>query len=67
MRSCRSGAGRQGRPVVVDKDEHPRPDTTLDNLQKLKPIVRNPGTITAGNASGINDGAAAIILAARTR
>jgi 3-oxoadipyl-CoA thiolase len=43
--------------------EHPRPDTTLDNLAKLKPIVRNPGTITAGNASGINDGAAAMILA----
>src|SRR6202167_4090779 len=55
-------AGKAG-PIVVDKDEHPRPDTTLDNLQKLKPIVRNPGTVTAGNASGINDGAAAIILA----
>src|SRR6202167_5745564 len=55
-------AGKAG-PIVIDKDEHPRPDTTLDNLQKLKPIVRNPGTITAGNASGINDGAAAIILA----
>jgi 3-oxoadipyl-CoA thiolase len=49
--------------IVVNKDEHPRPDTTLEGLQKLKPIVRNPGTITAGNASGINDGAAAIILA----
>jgi 3-oxoadipyl-CoA thiolase len=55
--------GGKAGPVVVDKDEHPRPDTTLDNLQKLKPIVRNSGTITAGNASGINDGAAAIILA----
>jgi 3-oxoadipyl-CoA thiolase len=55
--------GGKGGPTVVDKDEHPRPDTTLDNLQKLKPIVRNPGTITAGNASGINDGAAALILA----
>jgi 3-oxoadipyl-CoA thiolase len=54
--------GRAG-PVVVSEDEHPRPDTTIENLQKLKPIVRNPGTITAGNASGINDGAAAIILA----
>jgi 3-oxoadipyl-CoA thiolase len=54
--------GKTG-PVVVTKDEHPRPDTTLENLQKLKPIVRNPGTVTAGNASGINDGAAAIILA----
>jgi 3-oxoadipyl-CoA thiolase len=55
--------GGKAGPIVVSKDEHPRPDTTLENLQKLKPIVRNPGTITAGNASGINDGAAAIILA----
>jgi acetyl-CoA C-acetyltransferase len=47
---------------MVSEDEHPRPDTTLENLQKLKPIVRNPGTITAGNASGINDGAAGVIL-----
>ena len=50
-------------PIVVKEDEHPRPDTTIENLQKLKPIVREPGTVTAGNASGINDGAAAIILA----
>src|SRR5271169_3640529 len=55
--------GGKAGPVTVDKDEHIRPDTTLDNLTKLKPIVRNPGTITAGNASGVNDGAAAIILA----
>jgi 3-oxoadipyl-CoA thiolase len=55
--------GGKAGPIAVNKDEHPRPDTTLENLQKLKPIVRNPGTITAGNASGINDGAAAIILA----
>jgi 3-oxoadipyl-CoA thiolase len=55
-------SGRAG-PTVVDKDEHPRPDTTLDKLAKLKPIVRDGGTITAGNASGVNDGAAAIILA----
>jgi len=55
--------GGKAGPIVVDKDEHPRPDTTLDNLAKLKPIVRNPGTITAGNAAGINDGAAAMILA----
>jgi len=58
-----SAPGGKSGPIVVDKDEHPRPDTTLENLEKLKPIVRNPGTITAGNASGINDGAAAIILA----
>jgi len=55
-------AGRKGETVKVDKDEHPR-DTTLDQLAKLKPFVRNPGTITAGNASGVNDGAAAIIVA----
>ena len=55
--------GGKAGPIVVNKDEHPRPDTTIENLQKLKPIVRNPGTVTAGNASGINDGAAAIILA----
>ena len=46
----------------MDKDEHPRPETTLEGLTKLKPIVRNPGTVTAGNASGINDGAAAVVL-----
>jgi 3-oxoadipyl-CoA thiolase len=55
--------GGKAGPIVVNKDEHLRPDTTLDNLTKLKPIARNPGTVTAGNASGINDGAAAIILA----
>jgi 3-oxoadipyl-CoA thiolase len=54
--------GRAG-PTVVAKDEHPRPDTTLEGLAKLKPFVRNPGTITAGNASGVNDGAAAMIIA----
>ena len=54
-------AGRKGETVKVDKDEHPRPETTLEQLTKLKPFVRNPGTITAGNASGVNDGAAAMI------
>jgi 3-oxoadipyl-CoA thiolase len=54
--------GRAG-PTVVNKDEHPRPDTTMEGLAKLKPFVRNPGTITAGNASGVNDGAAVLILA----
>jgi 3-oxoadipyl-CoA thiolase len=54
--------GKAG-PIVVDKDEHPRPDTTLEGLAKLKPFVRSPGTITAGNASGVNDGAAALIVA----
>jgi len=55
--------GGKAGPIMINKDEHPRPETTLEGLAKLKPIVRNPGTITAGNASGINDGAAAIILA----
>jgi 3-oxoadipyl-CoA thiolase len=55
--------GGKAGPVVVDKDEHPRPETTLEGLAKLKPFVRNPGTITAGNASGVNDGAAAMIIA----
>ncbi|KAB2882425.1 MAG: 3-oxoadipyl-CoA thiolase [Pseudorhodoplanes sp.] len=55
--------GGKAGPVVVDKDEHPRPDTTRDQLAKLKTPFRNPGTVTAGNASGVNDGAAALILA----
>src|SRR3954465_8477296 len=58
-----SAPGGKAGPVTVDKDEHPRPETTLEGLTKLKPIVRNPGTVTAGNASGVNDGAAAMILA----
>src|SRR5271155_2889592 len=58
-----SGPGGKAGPITVDKDEHPRPETTLEGLSKLKPIVRNPGTVTAGNASGVNDGAAAMILA----
>jgi 3-oxoadipyl-CoA thiolase len=54
--------GKKG-PTVVFADEHPRPDTTLEALAKLKPAFRTPGTVTAGNASGVNDGAAALILA----
>src|SRR4029453_17001504 len=53
---------RKGDPVVVDRDEHPR-QTTLEALGKLKPIVRRDGSVTAGNASGVNDGAAALIIA----
>jgi 3-oxoadipyl-CoA thiolase len=56
-------SGRKGAPVVVNQDEHPRPDTTLEALAALKPIVKADGTITAGNASGINDGACALLLA----
>ena len=54
---------RKGRETLVDRDEHPRADVTLDDLAKLKPIVKPDGTITAGNASGVNDGAAAMIIA----
>jgi 3-oxoadipyl-CoA thiolase len=50
-------------PTIVDRDEHPRPDTTLEALARLRPIVRDGGTVTAGNASGVNDGAAALIVA----
>ncbi len=49
--------------VVVDKDEHPRADTTLQTLAKLKGVVKPDGTVTAGNASGINDGACAVLIA----
>ncbi len=54
---------RRGDPVIVDMDEHPRADSTLEGLQKLRPIVRKDGTVTAGNASGINDGACAVLIA----
>jgi acetyl-CoA acyltransferase len=54
---------RKGSPIIVDKDEHPRPDTTLEALAKLKPYAKADGTVTAGNASGVNDGAAALIVA----
>lgn len=48
--------------VVIDTDEFPRPDTTLEGLSKLKPAFREGGTVTAGNSSGINDGAAALVM-----
>ncbi|WP_445536246.1 3-oxoadipyl-CoA thiolase [Acinetobacter sp. G18] len=54
---------RKGDAVVIDTDEHPRASTTLEALSKLKPVVKADGTITAGNASGINDGAAALLIA----
>src|SRR5882757_2868205 len=53
----------KGDPVLFSEDEHPRPSTTLEALSKLKPVVKPNGTITAGNASGINDGACALLLA----
>ncbi|MBL8570597.1 MAG: 3-oxoadipyl-CoA thiolase [Phreatobacter sp.] len=55
--------GGKAGPIVVDKDEHPRPETTAEGLAKLKAFVRQPGTVTAGNASGVNDGACAMIIA----
>jgi acetyl-CoA acyltransferase len=54
---------RRGEPVVVAVDEHPRPDTTLEQLAKLPTPFRAGGSVTAGNASGINDGAAALLVA----
>ncbi|WP_201837073.1 3-oxoadipyl-CoA thiolase [Microvirga zambiensis] len=54
---------RKGDPVIVDKDEHPRGDTTVEQLAKLSTPFRKDGTVTAGNASGVNDGAAALIVA----
>jgi 3-oxoadipyl-CoA thiolase len=53
---------KRGEPVVVSRDEHPRKDTSLDALTKIKPAFRDGGTVTAGNSSGINDGAAAVLV-----
>ncbi len=53
----------RGAPILVERDEHPRPETTLDALAKLKAPFREGGTVTAGNASGVNDGACAMIIA----
>jgi 3-oxoadipyl-CoA thiolase len=57
---------KKGDPRIFDTDEHPRPDTTLDALSKLKPIVKPNGTVTAGNASGVNDGSCALLIASKT-
>ncbi|QIT17752.1 3-oxoadipyl-CoA thiolase [Acinetobacter pittii] len=54
---------RKGDAVVIDTDEHPRASTTFEGLSKLKPVVKADGSVTAGNASGINDGAAALLIA----
>jgi acetyl-CoA acyltransferase len=59
-------AQKKGDPKKFVTDEHPRPDTSLDALAKLKPIVKPTGTVTAGNASGINDGSVALILASES-
>src|SRR6202047_2606726 len=71
IRACRMGEeivavpvpGKKGETTLFSVDEHPRPDTTLEALAKLKPIVKPNGTITAGNASGVNDGGCALLLA----
>ncbi len=53
---------KRGEPILFDKDEHPRPETSADGLAKLRPAFKKDGTVTAGNASGINDGAAAFVV-----
>lgn len=58
---------KKGDPKVVDKDEHPRPETTLADLQKLKAAFRDGGSVTAGNSSGINDGASALLMMSEGR
>jgi acetyl-CoA acyltransferase len=71
MRSCRMKQEiipvpipqKKGDPIPFSQDEHPRADTTLEGLAKLKPVVKPNGTITAGNASGVNDGSCAVLLA----
>ena len=58
---------RRGDPVMVEVDEHPRPDTTLETLSRLQPVFKHGGTVTAGNSSGLNDGAAAVLVTSRRR
>lgn len=59
--------GGRGEPVRVDRDEGPRPDTSLEKLARLRPVFREGGTVTAGNAAPLNDGAAAVLLASDAR
>jgi acetyl-CoA C-acetyltransferase len=61
------GSDAKGRPLIVERDERPRADTTLDGLARLKPAFRPDGTVTPGNASGITDGAAALVLMSAER
>lgn len=58
---------RKGPAVIVDTDEHPRPDTTAERLSSLRPAFKSDGTVTAGNASGLNDGGAALLVMSRER
>lgn len=57
----------KGEPALVSRDEHPRPDTSMESLAKLKPAFRKNGTVTAGNSSGLNDGAAAVLIMSDTK
>jgi acetyl-CoA C-acetyltransferase len=59
--------GRKGETTKVDRDEHPRPETTMESLAKLPPVFAEDGTVTAGNSSGITDGAAALVLMSESR
>ena len=59
--------GSKGSTVAVTQDEHPRPETTLETLAKLQPVFRDGGSVTAGNSSGITDGAAAMVLMSESR
>ena len=58
---------RRGDPVTVTQDEHPRADTTLESLAKLRAVFKEGGTVTAGNSAGINDGAAAVVVMSQER
>ncbi len=60
-------SGKKGAVAIIDTDEHPRPDTTIEQLQKLPPAFRTGGTVTAGNSSGLNDGAAALVLVSESK
>ncbi|MHB8993347.1 MAG: thiolase family protein [Chloroflexota bacterium] len=57
----------KGEPIVFDTDEHPRPDTTMEKLARLRPAFRKDGTVTAGNSSGVNDGSAALLVMSAER
>jgi acetyl-CoA C-acetyltransferase len=59
--------GRRGETVTVERDEHPRPETTLEGLASLKPVFAEDGTVTAGSSSGVTDGAAALVLMRESR
>lgn len=58
---------RKGEPVIFDKDEHPRPQTTMEALAKLRPVFKEGGTVTAGSSSGLNDAASALVVMSRAK